>query len=237
MRSLSRWLPLLAVMLVCLTGCGLADQGSAGVESAKPQMFAGLPQLQGNATVELQVNGRPIVIEVLGKDAPITAGNFVDLVNKGVYNGTSFHRVVREPDPFVVQGGDPLSKDPKTPPQALGSGNYIDPATGKPRLIPLEIKPEKEKAAPLYGKTFMQAGVNSEPHLKHLRGAVAMARAQDPNSASAQFYIALTDLGFLDGNYAVFGRVTQGMDVVDGIKQGDRIKSARVTSGLDKLKL
>lgn len=236
MSSLSRWLPLLAALLVGLTSCGVADQGNAGVSSVKGEMLAGLPHLEGNATVELRVNGSPIVIEILGKEAPITAGNFVDLVNKGVYNGTSFHRVVKEPTPFVVQGGDPLSKDPRTPPQALGSGNFIDPATGKPRLIPLEIKPANQPA-PVYGKTLLEAGVTAEPQLKHLRGAVAMARAQDPNSASAQFYIALTDLGFLDGNYAVFGRVTQGMDVVDGIKQGDRIESARVTSGLDKLKL
>ena len=71
-----------------------------------------LPQLLGKATVVLQVNGQPITIEVNGVDAPVTAGNFVDLVNRGVYDGTSFHRVVREPDPFVVQGGDPLSQNP-----------------------------------------------------------------------------------------------------------------------------
>lgn len=236
MQKVGRWLPLLAVVLVGLAGCGWVGRGNAELEASKTQL-AGLPQLNGKAVVELRVKGKPIVIEVLGQDAPITAGNFVDLVNKGVYNGTSFHRVVKEPDPFVVQGGDPLSKDAKTPLQALGSGSYIDPATGKPRLIPLEIKPDQENAAPLYGKTFMQAGVTAEPKLKHLRGAVAMARSQDPNSASAQFYIALTDLGFLDGNYAVFGKVTQGMDVVDGINQGDRIESARVTAGLDKLKL
>jgi peptidyl-prolyl cis-trans isomerase B (cyclophilin B) len=236
MPSLSRWLPLVAALLVGLTSCSVGDQGSVGAKTAEGQMLAGLARLEGTATVELRVNGSPIVIEVLGQEAPITAGNFVDLVNKGVYDGTSFHRVVKEPAPFVVQGGDPLSKDAKTSPQALGSGSYIDPATGKPRLIPLEIKPSQQPT-PLYGKTLMEAGINGEPQLKHLRGAVAMARAQDPNSASAQFYIALTDLGFLDGNYAVFGRVTRGMDVVDGIKQGDRIESARVTAGLDKLKL
>ena len=72
--------------------------------------------------------------------------------------------------------------------------------------------------------------------LKHERGAVAMARSGMPDSASSQFYFALSDLEFLNGDYAVFGKVTQGMDVVDAIKQGDRIDSAKVVSGLENLK-
>ena len=63
-----------------------------------------------------------------------------------------------------------------------------------------------------------------------------MARSEDPDSASSQFYVTLTDLSSLDGKYAVFGTVTQGMDIVDKIQQGDRIDSARVTQGLENLK-
>jgi peptidyl-prolyl cis-trans isomerase B (cyclophilin B) len=63
-----------------------------------------------------------------------------------------------------------------------------------------------------------------------------MARSSMPDSASSQFYIALTDLQFLDGDYAVFGYVTEGMDVVDKIQQGDRIDSAEVTDGIKNLK-
>jgi len=58
-----------------------------------------------------------------------------------------------------------------------------------------------------------------------------MARSADPNSASAQFYIALKALPELDGRYAVFGRVTKGMDVVDKIVQGDKLINASVLSG------
>jgi peptidyl-prolyl cis-trans isomerase B (cyclophilin B) len=63
-----------------------------------------------------------------------------------------------------------------------------------------------------------------------------MARSTPPDSASSQFYIALTELPFLDGNYAVFGYVTNGMNVVDKIQQGDRIESAEVTKGIENLK-
>lgn len=195
--------------------------------------LADLPRLEGRATVVLTVKGSPITIEVDGTDAPITAGNFVDLVQKGVYDGLAFHRVVRKPQPFVVQGGDPQSKDPKVPADSLGTGSYIDPKTGNARYIPLEVK-AKGSDTPTYNKPF---DATAQPVvLPHKQGAVAMARSQSPDSASAQFYFVLADLAFLDGNYAVFGNVTQGFDVVNKIKQGDRIDSAKVIKGAENLK-
>jgi peptidyl-prolyl cis-trans isomerase B (cyclophilin B) len=169
-------------------------------------------------------------IKVDGEAAPLTAGNFVDLVRRRVYDGTLFHRVVREPVPFVVQGGDPLSADPKTPRNQLGTGNFIDPATAEARLIPLEFRLGKE-AEPRYGTPLTSAADTSRLALSHRRGAVAMARSNDPNSASAQFYVALTALPELDGRYAVFGSVIEGMEVIDRIQQGDRIEKATVVEG------
>jgi len=187
-----------------------------------------LPYLQGKATVEMTIDGGKVLIEVDGDNAPYTAGNFVDLVERGFYNGLTFHRVVRTPQPFVVQGGDPLGN---------GTGGFSDPKTGKPRSIPLEIKLEKQDT-PIYSKSLgQQAGLSMPPvMLHHSRGAVAMARSQNPDSASSQFYIALSDLSFLDGDYAVFGYVTEGMDVVDKIQQGDKIESAKVIAGKENLK-
>jgi peptidyl-prolyl cis-trans isomerase B (cyclophilin B) len=184
------------------------------------QMTQNLPRLEGKAIVEMIINGSPVRIEVNGEDAPITAGNFVDLVERGFYNGLGFHRVVKErgQPPFVAQGGDPLGN---------GTGGFTDPNTKQPRYIPLEIKPEGADQ-PIEGKTFEEARIMAKPVLNHRRGAIAMARSQAPNSASSQFYFALSDLSFLDGNYAVFGYVVEGMDVVDGIKQGDKIQSAKV---------
>ncbi len=202
------------------------------VASAEP---ASLPKLNGKATVEMVVRGETITMEIDGTNAPVTAGNFVDLVQRGVYDGLVFHRVVREPQPFVVQGGDPQSKDVNFPAERLGTGSFIDPATSRPRYVPLEIKPQGADK-PLYHQTFEAAGISTKPKLQHTRGAVAMARSSLPDSASSQFYIALTDLSFLDGNYAVFGYVTQGMETVDKIQQGDRIESIRLVKGGESLK-
>ena len=228
---------------ILLTGCSNSDAVPPQV-SAYPATTAQAqnvtmtnykPRLEGKATVEMIVNGSPITIEVDGENAPITAGNFVDLVERGVYNGLTFHRVVKDPQPFVVQGGDPKGN---------GTGGFIDPTTKKTRDVPLEIR-VKDKNDPdqagelVYGQGLgQQSGIpNPAVVLPHKRGALAMARSQMPNSASSQFYFALSnDLGFLDGDYAVFGYVTSGMNVVDKIKQGDKIQSAKVVSGADNLK-
>jgi peptidyl-prolyl cis-trans isomerase B (cyclophilin B) len=208
-----------------------AQTSVPGGESPAPN--AQQAKLVGKATVVLKVKGQPITIEVDGTDAPITAGNFVDLVKRGVYSGTAFHRV--EPG-FVVQGGDPLSKQ-ANPSGPLGTGSFMDPKTNQPRYIPLEILPEGA-TTPVYGKTLKSAGVTQPPKLKHSRGAVAMARSMLPDSASSQFYFALADASTaqLNGDYAVFGRVVGGMDIIDKIQIGDKIESATVTQGIENLK-
>jgi peptidyl-prolyl cis-trans isomerase B (cyclophilin B) len=188
------------------------------------------PCLQGTAVVKLETSRGPVEISLDGKAAPLTAGNFVDLVNRGAYNNTVFHRVVREPVPFVVQGGDPSSADPKVPVSQYGTGSFVDPASGEARLIPLEIGLEGE-AEPRYGAELTAPSISRQLRLSHQRGAVAMARSNDPNSASAQFYVALEALPELDGRYAVFGRVSKGMEVVDRIQQGDKITRAQVIAG------
>ncbi len=64
----------------------------------------------------------------------------------------------------------------------------------------------------------------------HIRGTVAMARSQDPNSADCQFYICLGEASFLNNKYTVFGQVLEGMELVDKIRIGDKMKSVRVTN-------
>lgn len=215
-----------------LGGCDSPKKSPPSSTSAAPTIssapptntnaqFPGLPRLDGMATVVMTVKGKQITIELDGNNAPLSAGNFVDLVQKGFYNGLTFHRVVREPQPFVVQGGDPKGN---------GTGGYVPSGSSAERQIPLEIK-SQGATAPTYSQP-----ITDRPILQHKRGAIAMARSQSPDSASSQFYFTLADIPFLDGNYAVFGKITQGIEVIDTIKQGDKITSAKVTKGADKLK-
>ena len=196
---------------------------SASPKNAEEAALAKFVQLKGMATVELKLKSGTVKIEIDGASAPVTAGNFADLVKRGLYNGLNFHRVVNSPTPFVAQGGDPLGN---------GTGNFVDPVTSQPRYIPLEILPEVDKQ-PVYGQILAPT---QKPKLRHNKGAIAMARSQNPNSASCQFYFALDDIYFLDGSYAVFGNVTEGMELVEKIQVGDRIESMTITKGEENLK-
>ncbi|KKZ15344.1 MAG: peptidylprolyl isomerase [Candidatus Synechococcus spongiarum 142] len=181
--------------------------------------------LDGKAVITISTSKGDFTVEVDGTAAPLTSGNFVDLVKRGIYDGTAFHRVIPG---FVAQGGDPTSADPRTPPGRLGTGGFMDPSTGQERQIPLEIALTGEEQ-PRYGKVLTEPGLRERLKLRHEQGALAMARSQLPNSASAQFYVALEDLPELDGSYAVFGRVIAGMDVVDQLEKGDRLVRAVVS--------
>ena len=131
-------------------------------------------------TIEME-NGAIIKAELYPETAPQSVRNFVNLAQKGYYNGLIFHRVISG---FMIQGGCPQ-----------GTG------TGGPGYC---IKGE-----------FKLNGVTN--NLSHKRGVLSMARAQSPNSAGSQFFIMHEDGDFLDGQYAAFGAVTEGMDVVDAI--------------------
>ena len=221
----------LAVCLPLLVGCSQSTSTStASVPSGCSQ--ASSPCLQGKANVELTTTRGVVKLELDGDAAPVTAGNFVDLVKRGVYDGTVFHRVIREPVPFVVQGGDPASSDASTLKSQYGQGSFIDPDSGQARFIPLELSYQNEEE-PRYSRQSTNPSDLQKLKLNHDRGSLAMARSQSPDSASAQFYIALRPLPELDGRYAVFGRVTDGLDVVDAIQQDDKLLKAKLlTPGL-----
>ena len=196
-----------------------------------PAKYANLPQLKGRATVSVQTEKGEITVVVDGYSAPVTAGNFVDLVDRGFYDGLPF---IRSEESYVLQTGDLEGKE-------VG---FIDPATGKYRNIPLEVLVRDEKE-PIYGITLEDAGrYRDEPVLPFSAfGTVAMARSEaEPDSASSQFFFFLFEpeltpagLNLLDGRYAVFGYMIEGKEVLEQLKQGDKIVSAKVIKGKENL--
>jgi peptidylprolyl isomerase len=195
-----------------------------------PSEYSNLPQLKGRATVEIATNKGEMTLVVDGYSAPVTAGNFVDLVQRGFYDDLAITRT----EDFYVQTGDPPGPEE----------GFIDPKTGEYRAIPLEVLVRGEEE-PIYGLTLEQAGMYlDEPVLPFSAyGAVAMARpGDDPNGGSSQFFFfkfdsELTPPGFnvMDGRYAVFGYVVEGKEVLDKLELGDTIESAKVVQGAENL--
>jgi peptidylprolyl isomerase len=196
-----------------------------------PAEYSNLPQLKGRATVEVTTSKGTMKVVVDGYSAPVTAGNFVDLVDRGFYNGLPF---TRAEESYVLQVGDPPGKE-------VG---FIDPATNQYRAIPLEVLVQGDEA-PTYGITLEDAGRYKDlPVLPFSAyGALAMARpGDDPNGGSSQFFFFLFEpeltpagLNLLDGRYSVFGYVVEGKEVLGELKQGDKIESARVLEGEENL--
>ncbi len=185
--------------------------------------------IRGIKYIKIITNRGEIIFKLDGDSAPITVSNFIDLVERGVYERTTFHRVIKDPNPFILQGGDPNSNKDKIKKSLLGLGNFVDPKTNKARFIPLEIKLKNEEY-PRYGSSIKDPENISKIQLRHKKGSISMARSEKLNSASSQFFIALNTIQVLDGRYAVFGNLIKGMDVLDLIKEGDIINKINVVS-------
>lgn len=126
-------------------------------------------------------SGNEIKLELYPEKAENTVRNFIELAEKGYYDGLKFHRVIKG---FMIQGGCPDGN-------GMGNPGY-------------SIKGE-----------FAANGYDND--LKHKRGIISMARSSAPDSAGSQFFIVHQDAQHLDGQYAAFGEIIEGMDVVDQI--------------------
>lgn len=156
--------------------------------------------------VTLDTEAGVIEMEMYPEHAPESVRNFLNVISLGLYDTTSFDRVVPN---FVIQGGNIWSREDKKVTKAMGERAR--------RTIPDE--PNK---------------------ILHERGIVSMARADEPNTATTNFFILVAAAPFLDNKFAAFGRVTKGMDVVDAINKAPgadekpdkpvRIKKAIVTN-------
>ncbi len=149
-----------------------------------------------NNVAVISTNFGDMVVEFYPDIAPMHVESFMALVNEEYFNGTTFHRVIPG---FMIQGGDPNSRNENRATHGTGGragkffglGNEEDSSTW---LIPQEF--------------------SDTPHVK---GILSMARTNDPNSASSQFFVCHDNANFLDNNYTVFGKVIDGLDIIDEI--------------------
>ena len=157
------------------------------------------------ATMEIEGLGT-MKIELYPDQAPNTVKNFITLANRGFYDGLTFHRIVKD---FMVQGGD---KD--------GTGS------GTPTLSDLRDDGSETETYAIKGE-FVQNGFNQNT-IRHEKGVISMARSdysqmglyeEGYNSAGSQFFIMTEDNSSLNGYYAAFGKVIEGMDVLDKLNE------------------
>lgn len=179
----------------------LAALAGAGALPVCAQRRAENPQVLFN----IEKRGA-IRVELLQADAPKTTAHFLSLVKSKFYDGVLFHRLEVH---FVAQAGDPKSKSI--------DGSKLAGITS-------------DEAARRYGLGMGGSGktIPLEATVPHMRGTLGLARSAPPDSGDSQVFFNLADNHNLDNLYCAFGRIVSGMDVMDAIRQGDRIKSIRV---------
>jgi len=181
----------LAVLLIILSSFGQA-RAPLRKPAPAPQPFKTALTVADLTDKQAVVNtsAGSFVIDLRPDLAPNHVGYFIKLAREGAYDGTTFHRVIRH---GIVQGGDPLSKDPSKA-KLYGTG----------------------------GLGVLKAEIASEPAT---RGAVAaVIQPGKPDSAGAQFFVCVTDQAALTGKYTIFGRVSEGMDVVTKISEAPNVE-------------
>ncbi|HZT43165.1 MAG TPA: peptidylprolyl isomerase [Chthonomonadaceae bacterium] len=189
--------------VLALALCGLLAAAQASLALGPP---ASSPKT-ANPRVSMVIEHRgTIILELFPKAAPKTVDHFLSLVRRHFYDGVLFHRVIPG---FMAQTGDPASKK-------------VDGA--KIADIPWQEAGEKYHL----GEGGSGQTVPLEATLPHDRGTLGLARASDPNSGDSQFFLNFVPNHRLDNQYTVFGKIVKGLDVLDKIHQGDRIKTMRV---------
>ena len=163
--------------------------------------------VQGDEVAVFETSKGTIRERLAGAGAPVHVANFCELASAGFYDGLKFHRYVPG---FVIQGGCPNTRDMDPADVAAGRpGPDGRPGTGGPGY---RIRQE----------------FTTNPNNRHVDGALAMARSQDPDSAGSQFYFCLGPQHMLDSGYTVFGTTLEGLEVERSLRAGDVIESVRI---------
>lgn len=171
----------------------------------------------GNEMAVIETSRGTIRVRLTGQDAPLTVGNFCELVARGFYDNLKFH--AHKPG-SVVLGGCPTTRTlgpAQVDAAARGVIRGIHPGTGDARYT---IADEWE----------------ANLHNKHVLGSLCMAHKSEPNSGSCQFYFSLSEQPEFDEKFTVFGQTTEGLDVVEKLTIGDVIKSITI-EGADEAAL
>ena len=214
---MNKFVKVLLILLIILALVGIGALGYNYVQKATEEVQNPV------ATIEVE-NFGTIKVELYPDIAPNTVKNFICLANRGFYDGLTFHRTI--PD-FMIQGGDPN-----------GDG------TGTPNLSDIKDDGSSTEAYAIEGE-FIANGYR-ENNLKLETGVIAMARSdyssmssslttQGYNSAGSQFFIMTSDDANIDGLYAGFGKVIEGMDVVNAIANVEVVtRDESASEGVDK---
>jgi peptidyl-prolyl cis-trans isomerase B (cyclophilin B) len=227
MRPVSRVIGTVLTLMLAMSCLATALAGPVA-DKARPDAAA---QAAPPLFVRFQTERGDILMVMYPELAPHHVANFTHLSRSGFFAGTRIHRIVPG---FVIQGGDPFTKDEDPANDGTG-GPIIRDVLGEQEWLDYSKADPTQAAALLAGKGYV-AAPDGKAYLKaefspakHVRGTLSMARAPELDSAGSQFFLCVSEASFLDRAYTVFGHVVLGLDVADKIVNAERTSPASET--------
>jgi len=177
--------------------------------------------IQNDKIIFLETSKGIIEVKLFGKDNPVTVSNFLENIEKNIYENQKFYKIINYPQiRFIHSGVNPENEFYIERKQNL---NKTSPT------IPLEIK-FKEEIKPRYG--YQVKNPNETENLVNIfeTGSIAMVKSGKNKSSSTEFFFVTSKMPELDGRYSIFGKIIKGLDVLKKINKEDYIKAVEITN-------
>ena len=176
---------------------------------------------QSNEVVNFKTSKGDFEVKLFGKDNPVTVSNFLENIDKNIYENKKFYKIINHTQIRFIHGG--INPENKLYIERKQNLNKISPS------IPLEIK-FKEEINPRYN--YQVKNPNETENLVNTfeSGSIAMVKRGKNKSSSTEFFFVTSKIPELDGRYSVFGKIIKGLDVIKKINKGDYIKAVQITN-------
>ena len=176
---------------------------------------------QNNKVVSFKTSKGDFEVELFGKDNPVTVSNFLENINTDIYVNQKFYKIINFPQISFIHGG----VNPKNELYTKGNQNL----NKRIHSIPLEIK-FKDEIKPRYNYLIKNPSETKELINTFKKGSIAMVKSGKSNSSSTEFFFVTSKIPELDGRYAIFGKIIEGLDVLEKIKTDDYIMKVQISN-------
>ena len=204
-------------VLFLLQACGFKDEIDSNYYCQKLNFNCD----QVNKIIQFKTSKGDFVVQLFGKDNPVTVSNFLENINNNIYVNQKFYKIINYPQLKFIYGGiNPNNKF------YIENNQTLD---NKSPSIPLEIK-FKQEIEPRYKYQIENPSQTENLINTFESGSIAMVKIGNNNSSSTEFFFVTNKIPELDGRYSIFGKIIKGLDVLENIKKEDYIKEVKISN-------
>ena len=198
-----------------MSACSFKNEVDSGYYCQKLKLNC----IQENKTALFKTSKGDFEVKLFGKDNPVTVSNFLENIEKNIYKNKKFYKIINYPQLKFIHGG--VNSENKFYFEQNQTLNKTSP------LIPLEIKFKEEKI-PRYNYQIKDPSETEDLVNTFEKGSIAMVKNGKKKSSSTEFFFVTNKIPVLDGRYSIFGKIINGLDVLEKIKKEDYIQEVKI---------